>query len=227
MTVEIAPMFVSTTMRDVTVQAFAISSMTSTASRKDRPCPPSAVGTVMPQKPACARAFTMSQGYSSSRSMAAARGHATSAANARARAWSSISSCERPSSIAATIDRTDAKGGYRFSKDLRDAATLQVNHSLGLTFYCSGMPSRTHSGHLLASAAVAAILAISAGGCSNIATRETTGSVAAASSTPATQDEWRRSLETWGTRYRANPNDADAAIAYARALRATDQRAQA
>jgi Flp pilus assembly protein TadD len=89
------------------------------------------------------------------------------------------------------------------------------------------MPSRTHSGHLLASAAVAAILAISAGGCSNIATRETTGSVAAASSTPATQDEWRRSLETWGTRYRANPNDADAAIAYARALRATDQRAQA
>ena len=89
------------------------------------------------------------------------------------------------------------------------------------------MPSRTPSGHLLASAAVAAILAISAGGCSNIATRATTGSVAAAAGTPATQDEWRRSLDTWGARYRANPNDGDAAIAYARALRATDQRAQA
>jgi len=89
------------------------------------------------------------------------------------------------------------------------------------------MPSRTHSAHLLASAALAAVLAISVGGCSNIISRETTGSVTAASSTPATQDEWRRSLETWGARYRANPNDADAAIAYARALRATDQRAQA
>jgi Flp pilus assembly protein TadD len=89
------------------------------------------------------------------------------------------------------------------------------------------MPSRTRSARLLASAAAVAVLAISAGGCSNITSRETTGSVTAASNTPVTQDEWRRSLETWGARYRANPNDADAAIAYARALRATDQRAQA
>jgi Flp pilus assembly protein TadD len=89
------------------------------------------------------------------------------------------------------------------------------------------MPSRTHSARLLASAALAVVMAISAGGCSNITSRETTGFVTAASNTPATQDEWRRSLETWGARYRANPNDADAAIAYARALRATDQRAQA
>jgi Flp pilus assembly protein TadD len=41
------------------------------------------------------------------------------------------------------------------------------------------------------------------------------------------QDQARRSLETLGTRYRQNPNDADAAIAYARELRANDQRAQA
>jgi hypothetical protein len=44
--------------------------------------------------------------------------------------------------------------------------------------------------------------------------------VAAANSTPTNQDEWRRSLEAFGARYRQNPNDADAAIAYARALRA-------
>lgn len=89
------------------------------------------------------------------------------------------------------------------------------------------MPLRTQPPHLLASAAVAAVLALATGGCSNIGPRETTGSVAAANSTPTNQDEWRRSLEAFGARYRQNPNDADAAIACARALRATDQRAQA
>jgi Flp pilus assembly protein TadD len=89
------------------------------------------------------------------------------------------------------------------------------------------MPAKSRS-DLLASAVLITALAVSVGGCSNIGARETTGSVsAAANATPATQDEWRRSLDTWGARYRANPGDADAAIAYARALRATDQRAQA
>ncbi|MFY9599207.1 MAG: tetratricopeptide repeat protein [Pseudolabrys sp.] len=86
---------------------------------------------------------------------------------------------------------------------------------------------RTRATYLLASAAVVAALALSAGGCSNIGSRETTGSIADANIAPASQDEWRRSLDTLGARYRENPNDADAAIAYARALRATDQRAQA
>ena len=89
------------------------------------------------------------------------------------------------------------------------------------------MKSRT--AQLFMSTATVVLLAISGGGCSNIASRDATGSIstAASPSSPATQDEWRRSLETWGSRYRANPGDGDAAIAYARALRATDQRAQA
>lgn len=57
---------------------------------------------------------------------------------------------------------------------------------------------------------------------------DVTGSIAASSTaTPRTEAEWRRSLEIWGDRYKSNPNDAEAAIGYARALRATEQRAQA
>ena len=89
------------------------------------------------------------------------------------------------------------------------------------------MPSRTSPANLLASTALAVILALSAGGCSNIGPRETTGSASAVDAAPPSQDEARRSLETLGARSQKNPNDGDAAIAYARALRATDQRAQA
>lgn len=89
------------------------------------------------------------------------------------------------------------------------------------------MSSRTSPAYLVATATVAGVLALTVGGCSNISSRETTGSVSAANSTPVSQEDFRRSLETFGARYRQNPNDADAAIAYARALRATDQRAQA
>ena len=89
------------------------------------------------------------------------------------------------------------------------------------------MPLRSRATYLLASAAVAAALALSVGGCSNIGSRETTSSITDANTAPASQDEWRRSLDTLGARYRENPNDADVAIAYARALRATEQRAQA
>jgi Flp pilus assembly protein TadD len=86
------------------------------------------------------------------------------------------------------------------------------------------MSLRTRAAHLAASAAVAAILAVTAGGCS-LTSRDTTASVAA--QTPTNEAEWRRSLDVLGAKYRENPNDADTAIAYARALRATDQRAQA
>ncbi|MGB2598608.1 MAG: hypothetical protein WBC87_27265, partial [Pseudolabrys sp.] len=86
------------------------------------------------------------------------------------------------------------------------------------------MGLKTNVAQLFASAAMAAALALSAGGCSNIGSRDTIGSIASA---PATQDESRRSLEALGARYRDNPNDPDAAIAYAGALRATEQRAQA
>ena len=89
------------------------------------------------------------------------------------------------------------------------------------------MASGSGPAQLLASAAVAAALALSAGGCSNIGPRETTASVSAANATPAGPDDMRRSIDTLGARYQQNPNDADAAIAYAQALRANEQRAQA
>jgi Flp pilus assembly protein TadD len=78
---------------------------------------------------------------------------------------------------------------------------------------------------LLASAAAAGLLALSAAGCKT--TRdEVTGSVGSPAG-PRSEPEWRQSLAVWGARYKANPGDAEAAIGYARALRATEQRAQA
>ena len=78
---------------------------------------------------------------------------------------------------------------------------------------------------LLAFAATVAALALPAAGCKTTVD-EITGSVAEPRA-PSTEAEWRGALETYGNRYRANPSDAKAAIAYAKALRATDQRAQA
>ncbi len=78
--------------------------------------------------------------------------------------------------------------------------------------------------HLLTSAAVAAVLALGLAGCKTTGD-ETTGSIGA--STPRGDTEWRQSLEVWGKRYREEPGNPDAALNYARALSATDQRAQA
>ena len=86
-------------------------------------------------------------------------------------------------------------------------------------------PRTAHAARLLASAAVAVVLALSAAGCT-ITGSDTTGSIAA-TDTPRSDAEWRRSLDVWSARYHENPEDADTALAYARALRATDQRAQA
>ena len=91
MTVEMAPILPSTTIRAVTVQARAISSTTTATSRKSRPWPPHSTGTDIPMKPCSASRRTMSQGYSRSRSMAAARGATYVLANCAARsrkAWS-------------------------------------------------------------------------------------------------------------------------------------------
>jgi Flp pilus assembly protein TadD len=77
---------------------------------------------------------------------------------------------------------------------------------------------------LLASAAVAAIFAVGLGGCQT--TSDITGSITPKSE-PAPDADPRRAVEAYGERYRANPKDADAALAYGQALRATGQRAQA
>jgi len=85
---------------------------------------------------------------------------------------------------------------------------------------------RQHSSlaRLLASVAVTAILTAGLGGCQTMS--DITGSVTSKAEASADADP-RSSAEVYGERYRANPKDADAALAYGQALRATGQRAQA
>ena len=66
-------MFDSTTMRPVTAQTLANSSMTREVSRNPSPWPPSGWGTVIPMKPASRSRSTMSHGYSRVSSISAAR----------------------------------------------------------------------------------------------------------------------------------------------------------
>jgi Flp pilus assembly protein TadD len=86
------------------------------------------------------------------------------------------------------------------------------------------MRQQSSVARLLSSAAVAAILAVSLGGCQTMS--DITGSVTAKAETNPDSDP-RRSLEAYGERYRANPKDADAGLLYGQALRATGQRTQA
>lgn len=86
-------------------------------------------------------------------------------------------------------------------------------------------PRTTRVACLLASAAIMTVLALPLAGCKTTGD-DTTGSISA-SETPRTEAEWRQSLEVWGDRYKKDPGDAQAAMAYARALRATEQRSQA
>jgi Flp pilus assembly protein TadD len=76
----------------------------------------------------------------------------------------------------------------------------------------------------LASAAVATILAAGLGGCQTMS--DVTGSLSSKPDTGPAADP-RGAVEAYGERYRANPKDADIALAYGQALRATGQRAQA
>jgi Flp pilus assembly protein TadD len=75
---------------------------------------------------------------------------------------------------------------------------------------------------LLATTCVAAAL----GGCATNPL-ETTGSIAAAGPAPTSEADWRRVADSAGAQYRANPRDPDAAVRYAKALRALGQRPQA
>jgi Flp pilus assembly protein TadD len=79
---------------------------------------------------------------------------------------------------------------------------------------------------LLASTALAVLLAAGLAGCKTTKGPETTGSLAAAPR-PTTEAEWRSALEKWEALYRARPDDVITATHYAQALRATGQRAQA
>ena len=77
---------------------------------------------------------------------------------------------------------------------------------------------------LLASATVATIFAVGLCGCQTMS--DVTGSLTPKSDTSPDADP-RRSVEVYGERYRANPKDADAALAYGQALRTSGQRSQA
>ena len=70
-----------------------------------------------------------------------------------------------------------------------------------------------------------AVLAVALAGCKTTGSTETTGSIS--SNAQRSEADWRRDSEALGEKFRANPRDADNAIRYAQALRATAQRSQA
>src|SRR3954462_6228766 len=87
------------------------------------------------------------------------------------------------------------------------------------------MCQQSRLARFLASAAVAAIVAAGLGGCQTMA--DITGSITASKAETTPDSDPRRAADVYGERYRANPKDADAALRYGQALRATAQRAQA
>ena len=74
--------------------------------------------------------------------------------------------------------------------------------------------------------ALAALMTGALAGCKTTGSSDTTGSISSPAA-PRSDADWRRDSEALSARFRANPRDADNAIRYAQALRATDQRAQA
>ena len=78
------------------------------------------------------------------------------------------------------------------------------------------------------SAGLLALFAVAGGGCATkpLFSPDTTGSIATAAA-PRSEAEWRRDMDAWGARYRANQSDTEAAVRYAQALRAIGQKAQA
>jgi Flp pilus assembly protein TadD len=88
------------------------------------------------------------------------------------------------------------------------------------------MRQQSSLARLLASVAMTAVLAASLGGCQTMS--DITGSITSkADPAPGPEADPRRGIDAYGDRYRANPKDADAALAYGQALRASGQRAQA
>ncbi|HLJ00546.1 MAG TPA: tetratricopeptide repeat protein [Bradyrhizobium sp.] len=86
------------------------------------------------------------------------------------------------------------------------------------------MRQRSHFSRLLASAALAAILTAGLAGCQTMS--DVTGSLSSKPPTSPDTDP-RRAVEITGERYRADPKNAEAALAYGQALRANGQRSQA
>jgi len=89
------------------------------------------------------------------------------------------------------------------------------------------MRQRFSLARLLASTSLVAAVAMGLGGCTGMSKlSDVTGSVGGPRAEAAPTDP-ARAVEVYGERYRANPRDAEAALAYGQALRANGQRAQA
>src|SRR6202158_3154521 len=86
------------------------------------------------------------------------------------------------------------------------------------------MRQQSSLARLLASAALTAILAAGLGGCQTMS--DITGSVTPKAEAGSDANP-HRAVEVYGERYRADPKNAEAALAYGQALRATGQRSQA
>ncbi len=95
------------------------------------------------------------------------------------------------------------------------------------------MPSNSRNSirfaRLLVSTALLGAIAAATAGCQTTQSTETTGSIPIASLPAADRSDadWRRDVQVYGEKYRANPAKIDVAMQYAQALRATGQRAQA
>lgn len=81
--------------------------------------------------------------------------------------------------------------------------------------------------HRLAGSLSAAVLLIGLAACQTSGPSDITGSLGDTAEQGEAPADPRRDIETYRERARANPKDADASLKYARALRATGQRAQA
>lgn len=83
-----------------------------------------------------------------------------------------------------------------------------------------------HLARQFTGAVAATALAVAIAGCSSIPNlnSDTTGSIASA---PKSEAEARRDIDALADKHRANPRDADTALAYAKALRVTKQYTQA
>jgi Flp pilus assembly protein TadD len=87
------------------------------------------------------------------------------------------------------------------------------------------MRQRSSLARLLASAAMTATLAAGLGGCQTMS--DITGSITSSKPDASATADPRAQVEVLGERYRADPGNVEAAIAYGQALRATGQRSQA
>ena len=68
------------------------------------------------------------------------------------------------------------------------------------------------------------LVALAMAGCQKRGTSDITGSVPGPQQ--ATPEAWRKEVDLWAPKFEANPADATAALRYARALRALDQKSQ-